>query len=555
MRLKTLYLENFGPFKEYEVEFPTDSKSCILITGKNNAGKTTIIRSLKLVASALRFVHKTVKPVTKQLFKKDIQDINIDRMIYQFKTNKAIVQATFDNEKTVKITLNSEDGSAICEIPPYSHVSMSKLFGFLPPLGQLVERETLLSRDHLLDYINSTTAPHHLRNHLYHFISPEQFKKIQEIVKDTWEGVELHECEYDIPSGLLTCTYNEGSFFNEIAWSGQGLQIWLQIITHLVRLSEYPILVLDEPEIYLHPKKQHDLIRLLQEHYSGSAILATHSIELMNDIDISHIIHVQKDSTKATIRKTADRSSIDKIRRQVGSSFNLHASQFEDVETLLATEHQLDYDIIQRLATNCGIIMKTQNIKLSGFSHWKDYIHYRGAYYTYFGRNVECSIVLDKDYFPIDYLDSIKVELEKAKVKIAFTPGKEIENLFLEENFLISILPKNTNPNNLCTLLENIYDREYEICKSKYAEFLKDYSEVNKHKTYSTILGEITPNFNKIWKDKSKRHTLIAGKNTLAEVREFFKTQYNLNLTTNYLTDELSSKRDSFVIDFLSKIY
>jgi len=554
MRLKTLYLENFGPFKEYEVEFPTESKSCILITGKNNAGKTTIIRGINLISSALHFARRSSKPIGKQLFKKDIQDINIQKMIHKFESCKATIEATFDNEKTIKITLDGSDNTAMCYIPEYTHTSMSQLFGFLPPLGQLAEQEAMLTEVHLRRYINSSLAPHHLRNHIYHFFTREQYLHIKEIIRDTWEGVELQDCEYDIPSGLFTFMYKEGQFINEIAWAGQGFQIWLQIVTHLVRLSHHPILLLDEPEIFLHPKKQHDLIQLLQDHYSGCAIIATHSSELMNNIDISHIVYIQKDTLKSTIKKTSDRESLERIRRNVGSSFNLHASQFEDVESLLVTEHQLDYDIIHKLASHCKIIKKTQNVRLSGFSRWKDYVHYRDAYFIYFGRQIECSMLLDRDFYPSDYLDSISDTLKASKVKITFTPGKEIENLFLEEDFLVSLLPKEANPVSLHEFLDQIYHREHEVCKSKYVEFAKDFSEINKHKTYSTILADISPKFDSIWMDKSKRHNLIPGKVTLAEIRDFFRVHYRINLATSLLTAELSLRRKTFVEEFLAQI-
>jgi hypothetical protein len=553
MRLKRLNLENFGPFEDYEVEFPTDSKACILLTGKNNAGKTTIIRGLKLISSALKFAKGSPSPVTRQLLKKDTSNIKVNRLVHEF-IGEAKIEATFDNEKSVSVLLDSSDGSVTCNIPAYSHSSMSDLFGFIPPLGQLVEEEKLLTETHLLNYIDTAIAPHHLRNHLYHFFTPEEYLHIKEILRETWEGVELHECKYDIPSGFLTCVYNEGHFYNEIAWCGQGLQIWLQIITHLVRLSHYPILVLDEPEIFLHPKKQHDLIQLLQNHYNGCAIMATHSSELMNNVDISHIIYVQKDSKRSIIRKTSDRNSLEKIRRNIGSSFNLHASQFEDVESLIATEHQLDYDIIRKLAIQCGMTKKTQNIKLSGFSAWKDSVHFRDAYSMYFGRSIECSVLLDRDYYPKVHLDSIRDSLLASKVKITFTPGKEIENLFLEEDFLVTLLPQNADPSKLHNLLDQIYDREREACKSKYAEFAKDYSPANKGKTYTTVLSEISIMFDSNWRNKSTRHNLIPGKNTLAEVRDFFRVQYHINLTTSLLMDKLASSRKTFVKEFLSQI-
>jgi hypothetical protein len=173
----------------------------------------------------------------------------------------------------------------------------------------------------------------------------------------------------------------------------------------------------------------------------------------------------------------------------------------------------------------------------------------------FFGKTIECKVVLDRDYYPQDYLDSIKAELLSHKIKLTFTPGKEIENLFLEEEFLISLLPHGINCLALTQFLDLLYIREKEMCKSKYAEFLKQYSDQNKHKAYSTILTEISPSFENDWSDKSKRHNLIHGKNTLAEVRDFFRETYKINLTTNFLIEKLVLKNNKFVQDFIKQIY
>lgn len=318
MRLKTLNLENFGPFKEYEVEFPADAKACILLTGKNNAGKTTIIRALRFINGALRFAKGNSRPITKELLKKDFPNFQVMSFIHRFKDGQAKIEATFDNDKTITVILDSSNNSVTCNIPQYSHSSMSGLFGFLPPMGQLLEREQYLTKSHVLDYVDTATAPHHLRNHLYHLIIPEQYILIKQILKDTWQGIELQNVNFDMATGLLTCIIKDGDFYYEIAWAGQGLQIWLQIITHLVRLSAHPILVFDEPEIFLHPQKQHDLVELIKNYYSGCAIVATHSSELMNNVDISHIMYINKESNSSVLRKTSDRDALEKIRRSIG---------------------------------------------------------------------------------------------------------------------------------------------------------------------------------------------------------------------------------------------
>ena len=555
MKLKELHLENFGPFKDYTLEFPSDAMSCILITGKNNAGKTTIIRALRLINSALKLIKYSPTAPLRQLLKKDTKDIYITSMIYNFEEGQAVVDALFDNRKTITVILDSIENSITCSLPPYIHPSLSHQFGFLPPLGQIAQQEKLLTRKTVIDSIDTTLAPQHFRNHLYHLINADQYSLIQQILRETWEGIQLHKMQYDSSSGFLSCPYLDRDFSAETGWAGQGLQIWLQILTHLVRLSEYPFFILDEPEIFLHPEKQNDLIRLIQEYYRGTAVIATHSTELMSNVDITHIIHVQKGATQAKVRKSSDLQSIEGIRKNMGSSLNIYASQFQDVDCLLFTEHKLDYDVVMSLASHFKLKNRTQNIPLSGSSQWRNYANYREAYKTFFGKDIHCSILLDKDYYPADYHENIIHKLQSENVNITFTPGKEIENLFLEQEFLAELLPKHASRQELYHYLDTIYEQERGKCFIKYVEFAKKHSDKYKAKEYSTIHKELQPNFESIWNDKRQRHNLIHGKDTLAKVRDYFRTHYHNDLTTLFLANELAERRKKFVEHLLSSIF
>jgi len=553
MKLKELHLNSFGTFEDYSLEFPTHATSCILITGKNNAGKTTIIRALRLVSSALQLATHFRTPLTRELPQKDTKDIDTTSMIYGFQEGQAVVEAVFDNRKTITIILDSTNNSITCSLP-HIQSSLTQQFGFLPPLGQLAQREKLLDRDYVIRTIDTTLAPQHFRNHLYHLINDQQYSLIQKILKETWDGIQLQETECDPYSGFITSPYQDGDLFAEIGWAGQGFQIWLQILTHLVRLSQYPVFILDEPEIFLYPAKQNDLLQLLQEHYGGTAIIATHSTELMSNVDVSHIIYVQKGATQAKLRKKSDLQAIERIRKGIGSSLNIYASQFQDVDRLLFTEDKLDYDIIMALSSHLNLKKRAQNIPLSGSSQSSNYAYYRQAYKAFFGKDIPCSILLDKDYYPPDYHQNIINGLQSNKVKIAFTPGKEIENIFLEQQFLLELLPKDANQQELCDYLDTIYQQQKEECFFTYVEFAKDYSEIHKGKQFRTILAELQPDFDSIWNDKCRRHNLINGKHTLAKVRDYFRTHFRNNLTTHYLSTELAKRRKDFTLRFLSTI-
>lgn len=294
MKLKKLVLERFGPFEEYEVVFPSDENQFVLLTGRNNEGKSTIINALRLLHGATRVVKRGKPPYTRLLRKQDTEQYNVGKLIHNYKYSTAEIRGIFSNNSEITVHLEQSPNSIYCSYSSNVMGDMSEVFGFIPPFGQLADEEDLISdQSHLRRSLNTSLAPRHLRNH-FHQLGREKFSLIKTIVRDSWEGIELHDYGYDSESGRLFCLYNEDGVTREISWAGQGLQVWFQIITHLVRLMNTSILILDEPEVFLHTQKQNDLIQVLREYYNGSVIIATHSIEMMNNVDISHIINVKK---------------------------------------------------------------------------------------------------------------------------------------------------------------------------------------------------------------------------------------------------------------------
>jgi len=474
MKIKELILERFGPFFSYHVTFPIEDRAVILLTGKNNAGKTTIIRSLQLLANAMKYATGSTKPISKPLLKKDVENLQIDRLIYEYANDRSFITGILDSDREIKVIVDGTTNTISCELPAYSRKTMSDLFGFIPQLGQLAEKEYLVSKQHVLNSLRTTLSPRHLRNQFYHLLTDEQFNSIKSIIKDSWEGIELLDNKLDIDTGM------------------------------------------------------------------------------MNNVDISHIIHVQKDASESTTRTASDRKSLEKIRSNIGSSFNLIASQFEDVDLLLATEYQLDYDIIHRLAIEYGIVTKCQNVKISGFQNWKRCIHFKEAYSLFFGKQIKCSLLLDRDYYPPDYLDNIRKQLSSENIRVILTPGKEIENIFLEEAFIKSLIP-NQDYEDFDDFIESIYRQEYDNCFPKYVEFHNEHSDDNK--TYTTTYRDLKPVFDSIWDENKLRHTLIPGKQMLAKLRVFFKEKYNLNLPTALLVSNLSRTNNPTIKDMVSKLY
>jgi len=198
----------------------------------------------------------------------------------------------------------------------------------------------------------------------------------------------------------------------------------------------------------------------------------------MNNVKISHIVHVKKNHTKPKIKTTSDRLNLELVRSQVGSNFNFIASQFEDVEIIIFTEDVEDFKIIQELAKSYNIKKKAFNIPIHGFSEYSKATHYKKAYELLIGGNVDYSMLLDRDYYPEDYLSNIQEDLKKDGIKVLYTLGKEIENLFLYQSLVLNIIPQKHHQS-IETQLNEIYKNLYLECQGKLLKLHDDFHPEN----------------------------------------------------------------------------
>ena len=85
-------------------------------------------------------------------------------------------------------------------------------------------------------------------------------------------------------------------------------------------MSDDTILVVDEPEIYLHPDVQRQLLGILRK-AGPDVLLATHSTEIMGEADPSEILVIDK--TKQHSQRLRDIDGVQFALDTVGSVQNL----------------------------------------------------------------------------------------------------------------------------------------------------------------------------------------------------------------------------------------
>ena len=90
----------------------------------------------------------------------------------------------------------------------------------------------------------------------------------------------------------------EDRITRELYWTGYGFQVWCQLLSHIFRSQSRSMLIIDEPDIYLHANPQRQLLSILKA--SGPDVLmATHSSEIVAEADANDILVIDKTQRSA----------------------------------------------------------------------------------------------------------------------------------------------------------------------------------------------------------------------------------------------------------------
>lgn len=240
------------------------------------------------------------------------------------------------------------------------------------------------------------------------------------------------------------------------------------------------------------------------------------------------------------------------VRKRVGSNFNLIASQFQDFDIIIFTEGSNDFAIVKDLADKYQIQGEVFNIPIHGFSEYQKAIYFKDAYEQLIGKHPKYTLVLDRDYYPEEYLSEVMNKLDKNGIRTVFTPGKELENLFLSQK-VIDTLFTDESRERFSIFWDDVFESEHLEC---YATYMKLHNEFLDPKLDNkSVTTKYTPLFEKKWNKKSIRFQMISGKRALHKLRQFYRNEFNKNLSQKMLIKTLVDSNEGYIRKFVNKIY
>lgn len=333
--LRKLIIKNFRCYEKSTITFNGTS----ILVGKNNAGKSTMIEALKIISSVTR-KYRTARFIAPPEWVSDVdsygvspnvENMNIsDRGIFYLYGNPpAIIEAQFSNGTSIKAYVG--EGLSIFALlfdengEPIESSRMAKMVDIpiievLPQITAVLDTEKVLKKTTVDGNRYTRLASRNFRNQLFYY--KEVFPAFKELVESTWEELQVKPLEtvYTDDGPILHFFVRVRAFEAELGWMGHGLQMWIQTMWFISQCPSNAIVVLDEPDVYMHADLQRRLVRLITPMFS-QLVIATHSLEIIEEAASDCIIPI--DSNKRQIKPIGDESALSSLTEKLGSPLNI----------------------------------------------------------------------------------------------------------------------------------------------------------------------------------------------------------------------------------------
>ena len=557
----------FSHYKAFS-NFSLNLQEFNVLVGPNNSGKSTIVGALRILHEGLR--RARVKSPERVLvdgvsyfgYKLNLDGLPVasENIFHDYDDSRtASVSFRLSNEN--KLTLFFPEAGTCVLVPEQrsGEVRAPKQFreafdvdiAFVPILGPVDQREPVYGKEAARLALLTSGASRNFRNIWYHY--SEDFDRFRDLVQSTWPGMDIlpPELSDDRKSLFMFCP--EERLPREICWAGYGFQVWCQMLSFIVKASSASILVIDEPDIYLHSDLQRQLVALLRD-LGPDIVLATHSTEIIAECEPTSLLNINKRKTSAS--RVKDVSQLKRVFAALGSNLNPTLTQLAKTRRAVFVEG-LDFQILspiarkfdmQRLANRSDFAV----IQTEGFNPRRAIDLAAGIEKTVGGRVLR-AVILDRDYRSEAELAEIQKELSAQGFQVHIHERKEIENYLLDEGLLKSALlirmrerERRTGertgdmPDVGAALEASMEALRHEV----FAQLLARYSDFKKRTASgldpATVNAQLSREFEEKWSHPGSRKAMVPGKDVLARVNHFLQNACGLTLTDGLIANQIT---------------
>jgi energy-coupling factor transporter ATP-binding protein EcfA2 len=560
--LTKVKLRNFRGFRDHELSIG----QLTLIVGRNNAGKSTIIDALRLI-ELVTARYQTVGyadppehldlPDSYRGISPSLRDLDFDQsnLFYRYGDPPAIVEAEFDREGSIHLYLSGDGelfvvtknsrGQVVAHQSQAKTLSIPRI-NILPHVGPVATTETILTENYIRRAISSPRASSNFRNQLYLF--NDKFALFKELSERSWPRLQIRELLSSCGEhqNELELHVRDEDFVGEVRWMGHGLQIWLQTMWFLARTDPNDIIILDEPDVYLHADLQRKLIRILKG-LKHQAIIATHSIEMISEVDPSSILIA--DRRRSTSQFATSLPGVQNVIDHIGGIHNVQLTRLWSSRKLIFVEGddlsilKIFQDILFPASGEPFDILP--HLELQGWRGWSYAVGSSMLLKTGGGESIHKYCIFDRDYHTDADIRERHESATAHRIDLHIWGKKEIENYTVSASSLDRHINTNKRKGRQVTQ-ENVAEELDRICESLKDEVMDLIAEEFIRRTRPRNAARDGNNYAREqlagrWTSLSGKLGVVGGKRLVSRISEWTQSVYGIGVNPGALARSMDA--------------
>ena len=567
--LNKLIFRNYRCFENSEITF----RKTVVVVGNNNAGKSTLVEALRIVAEASqRFKRARYIPAPAELnlpavikgFYLNLDNLKIDlrTVVYRYQDGVfAEIRAVFTDEISIRVYLANGFTFAVIDNGNHNVSSQTQanriadleLF-VMPQLGLIREDEYQLTVDTVRKDMYSRLSSRHFRNELLLF--KKSFDTFRMLAQDTWPGLRINELDhhYGEPLSLLV---TDGDYASEIGMMGSGLQMWLQIVWFVSRCPEAATVVLDEPDVYMHPDLQRKILKMVQQRFN-QIVIATHSVEIISGVEPREIVTVDKKSRKMQYANTY--RAVQDVISNLGSEHNLSLVRLGNAQKCVFVEGN-DIKTLTKIQnvlypSNQYSLDELPTVALGGWGRYKEALGAARLFYDETHGEIRTYCILDRDYHTDDEIKELYTLAEENHLILHIWERKELENYILSPLALAKVAGVPIEGTEYQGFCNSLFEELEQLAAQTKDSLLDQYHKQDKSKNPSYFRPMVDARFNPMWETLLGRLSIVGGKDALSLVnswikRTFKKSSSRARIIAALTADDIPAEMKSVIDELL----
>jgi len=299
LSVKSIHITYFKGLTEVTVD---DCAKINAFFGKNNSGKSSVLHAIDMAGLAL-----SQRSWNNFALKLRLADLFSD-------AGPFTVQIRYDDDSVVTVRQHRGSDSPVIEPEPTDEQRVISLL-LQPDLGVTLLQRQVRSPIDTMNYLQSRNfnaisgadilcALKFYGDRRERNLTTDDYENLINEVKEFFP--ELDEMSADRTEQLIaTATYQEYGKTLDLLYSGTGLKHFLDVMVK-TRLSGASVVLIDEPEVGLHPDLQRRFLDHLQQFAIEKKVqffLATHSPIFLSDLSAVAVYAVENLSSNRTVKR------------------------------------------------------------------------------------------------------------------------------------------------------------------------------------------------------------------------------------------------------------